>query len=353
MANEPASAWTALSVLPFPVGIVEPGTLRLQWVNARWREVAPFDAWPFEPDQAFRQLIGRVAETASMAVARAQRGLRGGVFDLWCQATEDGNVLVAVIDITIHEQHQRGELIEVEVRQASLMVQRLLHELRNPLAGVQAGLQLLSRRLHDREISGDVGAILRDVRRIDQLMEDLSLLGGAVRLRLELVNPHRVLDDAVATVEREARLRDVRIERIYDPSLPELEIDPDRMYRVYLNLLRNALQASPDGATIEVRTALDRQPFRSETVEGVFAGAAWRVRIVDQGPGIDGAQPTQFFAPMYTTKSGGTGLGLPIALQLVTAHGGRLELRNRTDGVGACAEVLLPLDRGKEKQGDG
>jgi signal transduction histidine kinase len=205
-------------------------------------------------------------------------------------------------------------------------------------------VQLLHRRHSDPTLREELEQILRDVSRIDGVFQELTLLGGALNLRQQPTNLHRIIDEALANVAAVAEQRGIVIRRHFDPSLPELNVDPDRMYRVYLNLLRNAVQATPDGGAVTVKTQYENR--RLAAPEGGrlrSRRAAWVTRVIDTGAGIDEASKTLLFTPMYTTKAQGTGLGLPISLQIVQAHGGVLTLENRADGKGAVATVALPM----------
>lgn len=216
------------------------------------------------------------------------------------------------------------------------MIQGILHETRNPLAGIKATVQLLQRNRY-RDPERHLQQMLSDISRIDLVLQELTLLAGPLRLHTRRSNLHEVLDEAIANLHGLADERDVRIERRYDPSLPELEVDPHRMYRVYLNLLRNAVEVSPAGGTVVVITGLQvgRRTLRK----------VWATNILDEGQGIGEEQRQLLFTPLFTTKPAGTGLGLAVSQQIVQAHGGVLTLANREDAIGAVARVEMPLER--------
>jgi signal transduction histidine kinase len=119
----------------------------------------------------------------------------------------------------------------------------------------------------------------------------------------------------------------VRLETALSPGLPAIAADPDLLARALGNLVRNALEAMPQGGTLNVRTAA-----RDGTV---------RVEVEDDGPGITEEQRTRLFVPYFTTKKGGTGLGLAIVQGIVSDHGGRVEVQS-APGAGTTFTLILP-----------
>ena len=134
----------------------------------------------------------------------------------------------------------------------------------------------------------------------------------------------------------------VRVQREYDPSIPRIELDPDRISQVFLNLIRNALQAMEErSGTLTITTRL-RHDHRIE-LDGERLPSVV-VEVSDTGPGIPEAVRAQVMTPFFTTKSTGTGLGLPLARHFVSLHGGSLQLESR-EGQGTTVRVSLPLRR--------
>jgi len=212
----------------------------------------------------------------------------------------------------------------------------LAHEIRNPLAGVQGAAELLAADLPaDSPHRAYAELIAGEARRVDRLVRSLLDLTRPPSLHVSAHNVHEVCEHVAELAGASARRA---IEKRYDPSLPELEIDRDAVVQVLLNLLRNALQAMEgrDGTiTIETAAAAGTRV----RIGGRTRGLA-RISILDDGPGLP--KDLDLFTPFVTGRRGGTGLGLVIARRLVEAHGGRLELRDRREG-GAEATVLLPF----------
>jgi len=139
--------------------------------------------------------------------------------------------------------------------------------------------------------------------------------------------------------------RHCSIERAYDPSIPDLLADADRLIQVFLNLIRNALQAMEgEGGhlTLTTRITLDHRVF-TESGRMIPTVATW---IRDTGPGMDEEELRQATIPFFTKRSDGTGLGLSVAEYWVSQHGGTLQIES-APGQGTTVLVTLPLRREK------
>jgi two-component system nitrogen regulation sensor histidine kinase GlnL len=160
------------------------------------------------------------------------------------------------------------------------------------------------------------------------------------------VNIHRVLDDVFALLAMDPIASGVRLERRFDPSLPELIADADRLVQVFLNLARNALQALQGNGTlaIETRMSLDHR-LALESGESV---PTLLVTVGDDGPGMPREVLERLATPFFTTRRGGTGLGLAVAHHWVARHGGTLRVES-APGAGTRVVVALPLRRAERR----
>ena len=145
----------------------------------------------------------------------------------------------------------------------------------------------------------------------------------------------------ISLLELERGYEEIRVERVYDPSLPELKADPARLQQIFLNLARNAMQSMEEtGGTLTLSTRM--------TLEHRLVGPDGRPRptieicVSDTGPGIAPDVLDRLSTPFYTTKERGTGLGLSVARHWIRRHGGRLRL-DSVEGEGTRAAVDLPL----------
>jgi signal transduction histidine kinase len=211
----------------------------------------------------------------------------------------------------------------------------LAHEVRNPLNSVALQLSLLERRAAplEQKVSSEIreliGVIREEVKRLDGLVTDFLELSRAGRLQRRPTRLDALLDDVARLLRPEARANGVTLrQKPLGEALPELSLDAEKIKQVLLNLVRNAMEAMPDGGKVTLES-------------GAQDGAAL-VRVRDTGPGLPADQDV--FQLFYTSKVGGTGLGLPIAQQIVLEHGGEL-LAESSPGEGATFTVRLPLPR--------
>lgn len=339
----------AIDDLPLAVALVDPEGFFL-WRNPAWTNLDPIRGMPFIwPLDFWARVRSILADQSTSVIRSVKHRDRNAAFDLWLRplAGSSEAAWIVATDVTLYEQAALAELVDARVHEASIMIQGILHEMRNPLAGIKAMVQLIKRGKAGADLGPYLEQILSDIGRMDDVLQELTILAGPLKLRTEPTNLHRLLDEAIATLESYTAQREVRIERHYDPSLPEVDVDPDRLYRVYLNLLRNAVDASPPGATVEVHTHIDREwwPGAGGEHDRRSTPLGFTTRICDEGDGIDPKARLNVFTPLYTTKKTGTGLGLPVSLQIIQAHAGVLRLGNRSGRRGAEAVVTVPLVR--------
>ncbi|HEX8907774.1 MAG TPA: ATP-binding protein [Anaeromyxobacteraceae bacterium] len=219
----------------------------------------------------------------------------------------------------------------------------LAHEIKNPLAGLQGSAELLA-----REAEGSARqyaeVIAREAKRVDGLVRELLDLARPAALALAPVNIHAVLGDVRLLARGMQGAEKISFVERYDPSLPPVHGDREKLTQVFLNLLRNAIDA--------VRGQPQREIIFETSVASVrLRGAGGRsqalakVAIADSGPGISDAMLPRLFTPFATSKPHGTGLGLAICRRILDAHGGRIEVKNRALG-GAEVRVYLALEEG-------
>jgi two-component system nitrogen regulation sensor histidine kinase GlnL len=231
----------------------------------------------------------------------------------------------------------RGVVLELREDGGGIDLQALAaglaHEIKNPLAGLKGAADLLAGELPPGSpLASYTELMAREATRVDRLVQSLLDLTRPLSLRAVPENLHRICDDVLLL------FRGVPVERAYDPSLPEVSVDRERLLQVLLNLVKNAVEAMPSGAVVRLETGV--APGKRVRVGDRLRPLA-RIAVLDQGPGLpDGVE---LFTPFTSTKPTGTGLGLVVSRQIVEAHGGRLELRDRRDRRGVEAEILLPM----------
>ncbi len=217
------------------------------------------------------------------------------------------------------------------------------HEVRNPLGGIRGAAEILASRASDAKTLDAAELIVREVDRIATLVDDLMVFTHAEDLRVAPVNIHFVLDGVLDLLGMDPLGARVHVERRFDPSIPELMADADRLTQVFLNLARNALQAmeKAGGAlTITTRMSLDHHLFAA----GAEHTPTLVVEVQDAGAGIAPELIERLATPFFTTRPGGTGLGLAVSRHWVARHGGTLRIES-SPGEGTRVRVALPLRR--------
>lgn len=219
----------------------------------------------------------------------------------------------------------------------------LAHEIKNPLAGLQGSAELLAREAEGAAREYAL-IIAREARRVDGLVRELLDLARPATLQSGPVNIHTVLRDVMLIAKGLPGGDRVLFSQRFDPSLPSILGDQEKLTQVVLNVLRNAVEAAREtrGAEVSMETGVATVRLRQATGRSVPLA---RIAILDNGPGIPESMLPRLFTPFATSKAQGTGLGLAVSRRIVEAHGGRIEVRNRAGG-GAEAALFLPLVQG-------
>lgn len=210
----------------------------------------------------------------------------------------------------------------------------LAHELRNPLAGLKGAAQLLARRSagRDPEEGELIALISSEIERLNNLLE--QLLSPQPPQPPARLNIHAVLERVLRLAESEAGWA-VRLQRDYDPSIPEFIGDADRLTQAIWNLVRNAMQAG--SSTVTLRTRVDHGARIAEMIHPLVL----RLEIADDGRGVPEDLAEHIFLPLVSGRAEGTGLGLALAQQVAREHRGSLGYRSRPGHT--VFTLLLPL----------
>jgi len=211
---------------------------------------------------------------------------------------------------------------------------------------------LLAQRFADQpEIREYTGVMVREIGRLGRLVEQLLTLGAPPAPKLVPVNIHKVLKEVLALTETELSVGNIAVRLEIDPSLPDVSGEEGQLTQVFLNLMKNALEAMPAGGSLTVITRMEtdfyirrRGGAAGPAATPPEAGKFLRVEIADSGPGFRGADLERVFEPFFTTKARGSGLGLAICERIIAAHGGDIRAGNARGG-GAVVTVTLPVVR--------
>jgi signal transduction histidine kinase len=203
------------------------------------------------------------------------------------------------------------------------------HEIKNPLTGISAGVQYLSKRIESGACEQDtVDFILAEISRLSRIVDDLYKIAKPPELVLGPTRINDVVEKSLLCLSEAILTSRLSVRQDLDPEIPVFDADPDRLQQVIINIIKNAIEASPEGGSVEIRTGLD--------------GASVVIAVGDTGPGIPDADRERILEPFYSTKEKGTGLGLSVSRAIVDAHGGTISAGTREEG-GACFTIRLPI----------
>jgi two-component system, NtrC family, nitrogen regulation sensor histidine kinase GlnL len=218
----------------------------------------------------------------------------------------------------------------------------LAHEIKNPLTSLLTFSRHLERKFDDRNFRERFGSVVpRELERINGIVERLLELARPARLSFALVRLPELLERAVELYADQLADRQIEIVREYARDVPPVQADKEALYRVFVNLVANALDAMPRGGRLIARAGWvtggdPLPPARRRAANRV------KVEIEDTGTGIEPSETDRIFNPFYTTRSGGTGLGLALAHKIVQDHGGRISFTS-VPGRGTTFTIVLPL----------
>jgi signal transduction histidine kinase len=207
---------------------------------------------------------------------------------------------------------------------------QVAHEIRNPLAGIRGACEILAEGQDGDDPRGQISReVIRQVDRLNRTVEDMLLFARPKAIQPVPTDLHQILERTLSVLLEDPKTREVEVERRYNGSLAELEVDPQQIEQVLINILLNAIQAMDYRGKLTVTTRTN--------------GAHAQITIRDSGPGIPEDVQDQIFKPFFTTRAKGSGLGLAIVRNLVKAHGGSIRAASFPEG-GAEFTVTLPRE---------
>lgn len=217
----------------------------------------------------------------------------------------------------------------------------LAHEIRNPLVAIKTLTQLLPERLDDEEFRNHFLSIASgEVDRISSLLNELLEFARPSDPKLEFEDINSILDGMVLLISTESKKKQIRIIKQYDPELPRIKVDREQIKQVFLNILLNAIEATPENGEIRIKTRSFKKPGGESYVQ---------IEFTDTGCGIPSEYLEEIFNPFFTTKTTGSGLGLSISNQIVQDHRGYIEVESE-EKKGSSFYVNLPINQDYPKR---
>ncbi len=213
----------------------------------------------------------------------------------------------------------------------------MAHEIKNPLVAISGSAQLLRSRIPE-EHKEFLDVVIKEADRINRMMDRMLDFARPVDPKKQSINIHQVIEEILVL---EKKSGGVRFVQNYDPSLPPIEGSEDQLKQVFLNLIRNAVEAMPEGGTIQIVTRIHSN-YTVKSLQNLVSRQGIVVEIIDSGTGISEENLKNLFTPFHTTKSKGSGLGLPISLKIVEDHRGKIKVTSTPDR-GTTVQVFLPV----------
>jgi len=221
----------------------------------------------------------------------------------------------------------------------------IAHEIKNPLGGIKGAAQLLRRKLA-KDAEGEPGAddvgeyinlIIRETDRLNTVLQ--NYLTMSKRSVLQQVNVHEVLEKAISIMDLSLKNGNISLHRFYDPSLPRVTGDGGKLLQVFLNIVKNALEAMPRGGTLSVVT----RPSSEYVIQNGQTKRWAVISVRDTGRGIPKNEMQKIFLPFYTKRKKGTGLGLALSKKIIKDHDGFIRVERPDSGKGTVFHIYIPF----------
>jgi two-component system nitrogen regulation sensor histidine kinase GlnL len=250
------------------------------------------------------------------------------------------------------------------------LIASVAHEIKNPLSGIKGAAQILKRSAGNGEAMECADLILKEADRLNLVLN--SYLTMTRKPVFNLLNIHEVLEHALRVMFATVEEKRIVTDKLYDPSLPGIRGDESKLLQVFINLLKNAIEAMDTGegpkAARSARKQCGKGPLAREAGPHVLSISTrpsneyaviyeggvkskkqrWAVvTIRDTGMGIPRDELNRIFLPFYTKKDGGIGLGLALSNKIIKDHGGIIKVKSEV-GCGTTFSVYLPLQTNSE-----
>lgn len=346
-----------MDILPFPVFMLDEND-RFLWLNHAAEGFFHSSQAMLVPmqmsellisDSPFFSLVRRARQSErpvsdkSLRLISPKFGVRNAAIQVTPLPVSENVDERGVVLVTLQEQGLSDKLAaQNTVKSAALsmskMTSLLAHEVKNPLAGIKGAAQLLETEIPEesRELSS---MIVTEADRITALLNRIENLSSDMPVQLKDVNIHEILDHCIRiTTASFGRHLDIKCH--YDPSLPNIDADPDLLVQCFLNLFKNASEVTDDKGILTLTTSYNLSRYLS-TSQSFQVHLPLQIEIEDNGSGIPEELQDYIFEPFISGKQSGSGLGLAMVASVVADHGGAISVD--TSPAGSCFTVNLPI----------
>ncbi len=245
---------------------------------------------------------------------------------------------------------ERGARRSRRLADIGAMTSGLAHEIKNPLSTIGLNAQLLGEAIEDLNLEeGEtarlvrrVGTLRREVDRLRDILSDFLQFAGEIRLDRQDVDLNMILEEMIDFYLPQAEHHGIKLRADFSPTPARAPVDRKQVQQAVLNLLINATQAMEEEGNESEGSHL-REVYLRTRPAMTDEGRAWEIHVIDTGPGIPEDVRSTIFTPYFTTKSAGSGLGLPTTKRIIEAHGGHIEVLSEA-GKGTDFVITLPAE---------
>jgi PAS domain S-box-containing protein len=248
---------------------------------------------------------------------------------------EKGKIEGAVI--ALRQSHDLPGKLDDQFDSIMFLLSSVAHEIKNPLAGIRGGAQLL-RQKTDRDDARHLDVIIKETERLDKVVKSYLFIGR--KPVFHELNIHEVIEEALNVLGPDMLQSRIFLDRMYDPSLPAVRGDEGKLLQAFINIIKNACEAMPKGGTLMIRTkpAYEYLVEKKKKVKRRLVVVSFK----DTGSGISEDDLEKIFMPFFTKKKSGSGLGLAISSKIIRDHNGLIKIESAQEK-GTSVDIYLPF----------
>ncbi|MCE5194058.1 MAG: PAS domain S-box protein [Nitrospiraceae bacterium] len=217
----------------------------------------------------------------------------------------------------------------------------IAHEIKNPLGGIKGAAQLLQSHVKSASTSEHINLIIKETDRLNIVLKNYLTL--CRKPQFHSVNIHEVIEKALSILEAPLNKKKIAVSRIYDPSIPKVSGDEEKLLQVFLNMIKNALEATKSKGELSFATKVSTEYVRENGKTKRWAV----ITIKDTGEGIEPEEIQKIFLPFYTKRRDGTGLGLALSKKIILDHKGFIRVKSQP-GKGTTFNIYIPFEKKKQ-----
>lgn len=219
------------------------------------------------------------------------------------------------------------------LKSADKITSAMAHEIKNPLSSMKLLAQMIEKQLKEKDEDAQLAtAMIKEINRVDTLVSDLRSLSGQKKFLFSTIDPKQPLEEVLAIISPKLNHLNIGLTVQTQADMVSISMDKDKIKQVLWNLIMNGAESMPDGGDLNINLCTD--------VSGEFI----QYRITDQGSGIDSGLKEKIFAPFFTTKKEGLGIGLFISKEIAAAHHGKITIESTRNGTRAA--LVIPMEKG-------